>query len=171
MSAPTHLKLGTLVLEPVSGLWGTVDDARSIDDAEGHTREVRVKLDGATEQRVHVWYPLASIRTCGPYAVVMPVPHLGVSREELEEVREFREMERSFAFEHCASVLDSHCMHYSVADHIGVWLNLLSAEIDVTDEVKYLQQRGLLDIHSSLPGVVSVRDESEGLALTEGRVA
>ena len=42
--------------------------------------------------------------------------------------------------------------------------DLRSAEIDMTDEVKYLHARGLLDIHPDHSHWVSLRDESEPLA-------
>ena len=81
------------------------------------------------------------------------------------EPDELREIEREFAYLQASSVIESHCVH---ADRDGAmeFYDTRSAEIDITDEVRYLHARGLLDLHPIHPHWVSVRDDAEPLLTT-----
>lgn len=87
----------------------------------------------------------------------------GTNLRDLVRTRtELRELELCFAYECASGVIESSCV---MAAEVGCmkFYNLRSAEVDVTDEVRYLQSRRLLDLHPDNPHWVSVRDEGEPL--------
>lgn len=79
---------------------------------------------------------------------------------------ELRQLEREFSYLNATGVIEKHC---SVFDsYFGPsWFDLRSAGVDVTDEVKYLHSRGLLEVHPDKPHWVSIRDESEPLPVVK----
>ena len=80
---------------------------------------------------------------------------------------ELRELELSFAYEHAAGTIETHCLVAEAVVVVGgaPWLDLASRDIDLTDEVKYLQSRNLLEIHPVCRSWVRICDESEPLTM------
>ncbi len=86
---------------------------------------------------------------------------------DTEEARELRAIERGFAYLQASSVITSHCL-FACSDGAMEFYDTRSADIDLTDEVKYLQSRRLLDLYPGKPHLVSVRDEGEPLPEGQG---
>jgi hypothetical protein len=79
-------------------------------------------------------------------------------------------IEQSLAYEHAASVIESHCVVQKTADLVQYY-DLASAEIDVTEEAMYLDSRRLLERHPEHLLWVLIRDEDEPLPLAKGSAA
>lgn len=85
--------------------------------------------------------------------------HPGV---DLTTSDELQLLEREFAYIHASGIIEGHCLPSS-KDGAMVFFDTRSAEIDITDEVRYLHSRRLLDVHPEHPHWISLRDESEPL--------
>ena len=71
-------------------------------------------------------------------------------------------MEQSLAYERAAGVIESHCVP-SYRESLQTWYDLKTAELELDDEVAYLESRGLL-VHDELrPSLVMICDETEPL--------
>lgn len=72
---------------------------------------------------------------------------------------DLRAIERSLAYEQASQMVDSSCLLRTAGS--DTWIDLASAEIDLSDEVAYLEARGLLMRHGDHPEWVMVCDEGE----------
>lgn len=76
------------------------------------------------------------------------------------EEGEYESLEQAYAYMFATGVIESSCV--IERDDTGEpWFDLGTAEVDVTDEVKYLQARRLLRLHPTNPRWVSFCDDDE----------
>ncbi len=94
--------------------------------------------------------------------LLAPAGDAATTAADAANADELRQLEREFAYLSATGVIEKHCSLFDSA-HGGGWFDVRSAGFDVTDEVKYLHSRGLLDVHPEMPHWVSIRDESEPL--------
>jgi hypothetical protein len=72
---------------------------------------------------------------------------------------DLRDIEKSLAYEHAASAIESFCSRAPDDGH--TWFDLATSDVDLSDEATYLESRGLLDRHRMHRAWVSVRHEDE----------
>jgi hypothetical protein len=113
---------------------------------------------------------------CTPEALQMlivdPKPHLWIQVRrtgdevcvvtgQLEPIVD-RLTEMGFAYERAAGMIESHCtMEEHVEDLENGWYDLGSSNIDLSDEVAYLESRRLIQRHPEHPAWVTIADEGD----------
>jgi hypothetical protein len=85
-------------------------------------------------------------------------------------MRSLEEIEKGFAYVRATGVIVSSCVPFEI-DNAGVWWDLDTAEVDLLEELKYLESRHLILHHASSPNLIQLCDEGDpvryGLTLTE----
>lgn len=80
-------------------------------------------------------------------------------------------IEMSFAYEHAAGILESSCvMAESAGELENGWYDLDTAEVELDDEIAYLESRSLLRRHPDHPSWAIVQDEGDPIGEEAGAI-
>ena len=87
-----------------------------------------------------------------------------VLERRAEQTEAMTKLGVNYAYEMATGLLDGHCLNADTED-FGDWIDLDSVDTEeaamVQEAVDYLDWRGCIDRHETMPRWVSVRDESE----------
>ncbi len=72
-----------------------------------------------------------------------------------------RDLEKSFAFERASGVIESECIAEPAGEDENGWWDLDSTEMDLSQEVEYLESRSLLKHHPAHPNWVMIVDSED----------